>query len=279
MSNHSRRRKKKKIGRILLVLLCAALACVFAYSAYQVYETVFAPGGYYQSNKNAQQVQQSYVTISTPASPTPTPQGTVEAEQEEEIILDPEVSPVTVDFDALSSRNSEIIAWLYCPNTVINYPVVQTDDNMYYLHKDIDGNYSSYGTLFVDCLLEKGFKSTNNVIYGHHMNDGKMFAKLVDYAYQSYYDEHPVMYLNTPDINYRVELFAGYVTSMDSDTYTFSFSDAAENQAWLDSVIAQSKFQSNVDVKAGDKILTLSTCTYDYDDARFVVLGKLVPIH
>ena len=111
------------------------------------------------------------------------------------------------------------------------------------------------------------------------MNDGKMLAHLVDYTHQNYYDEHPIMYLNTPEMNYRIELFAGYVTSMDSDTYKLSFTSDAENQQWLDSVISQSRFQSNVDVKITDKILTLSTCTYDYDDARFVVLGKMVPIH
>lgn len=269
----------KKSVKILLIILCIALVCVFAYSAYRVYQTVFAPGGYYQSNKNAQAVQQTYTKPASTAAPTPVPAGTEVAKVEEEVILDPEVSPIDVDFEALQKRNPDIVGWIYCPNTVINYPVVQTDDNMYYLHRDIDGNYSSYGTLFVECLSQKGFKDNNNIIYGHHMNDGKMFAKLVDYAYQSYYDEHPVLYLNTPERNYRIELFTGYVTSMDSDTYKITFDNEAENQAYLDSVISQSKFKSDVDVKTGDKICTLSTCTYDYDDARFVVQGKLVAIH
>jgi sortase B len=88
-----------------------------------------------------------------------------------------------------------------------------------------------------------------------------------------------VFYLNTPDMNYRVELFAGYVTDMNSDTYSISFASAEDNQKWLDSVTSQSAFESAVAVKPGDKILTLSTCTYEYDDARFVVLGKMIPIH
>lgn len=271
----------KKSVKILLTLLCIVFVCVFGVSAYKVYETVFAPGGYYQSNHNAKEVQQSYTkpaASSALPSPTPIPAGTVQAAGEQ-IVLDPEVSPIEVDFEALKQRNPEIVAWLYCPNTVINYPITQTEDNMYYLHKDIDSNYSSYGTLFVECLNQKEFKDKNNIIYGHHMNDGKMFAKLVDYVYQNYYDEHPVMYLNTPEMNYRIELFSGYVTPMDSDTYLLSFTSEAENQEWIDSCIAQSRFQSNVDVKTSDKILTLSTCTYDYDDARFVVQGKMVPIH
>lgn len=278
----------KKPVRILFTVLCIIFVGVFAYSGYKIYDTVFAAGGYYQSNKNAKEMQNAYVkpaeataapaASADPAAPALDPSQT-SARPAEEIVLDPEVSPIDVDFKSLKERNSEVVGWLYCPDTVINYPVMQTDDNMVYLHKDIDGNYSSYGTLFVECLCQKDFKSTNNIIYGHHMNDGKMLAKLVDYARQDYYNQHPVFYLNTPDMNYRVELFAGFVTDMNSDTYAISFGSEAENQAWLDKIIAQSTFESSVGVKPGDKILTLSTCTYEYDNARFVVLGKMVPIH
>ena len=206
--------------------------------------------------------------------------GSAQAEQaEEELLLDPEISPITVDFEALRQRNADVTGWLYCPETAVNYAVVQTKDNMSYLHSDFDGNYSSYGTLFVDCLCEKDFQGANSIIYGHHMNDGKMFAMLVNYARQDYFNRHPVFYLSTPEMNYRVELFAGYITGMYSDSYEVFFATPEEKQEWLDSVIAQSIFTSPVEVRPGDRILTLSTCTYEYDDARFVVHGKLVPIH
>ena len=277
----------KKPVRILFIILCIFFIGVFIFSGCKIYQTVFAPGGYLESNKNTQEMQNTYVkpAASTLAPSTPAPvEGGTEAPAAtpagtEEIVLDDEVSPIQVDFAALQARNPDVTGWIYCPDTPINYVVVQTDDNMFYLHKDIDGNYSSYGTLFVECLNQKNFSDTNNIIYGHHMNDGKMFAKLVNYAKQDYYNQHPVFYLNTPDMNYRVELFAGYVTDMNSDTYKISFATAEENQAWLDSVISQSAFESAVGVKPGDKILTLSTCTYEYDDARFVVLGKMIPIH
>lgn len=211
--------------------------------------------------------------------PTETEKQEPQSEEQTEILLDPEISPIEVDFEALCQRNGDVVAWLYCPDTVISYPVVQTENNMDYLHKDIDGNYSSYGTLFVECLCRKDFQDTNTVIYGHHMNDGRMFAKLVKYAKQDYYNQHPVFYLNTPEMNYRVELFSGYITDMNSHTFDVDFANAEENQAWLDSIIAQSSFSSSVEVRPGDRILTLSTCTYEYDDARFVVHGKMVPIH
>ena len=278
----------KKPVRILFTVLCIIFIGVFLFSGYKVYQTVFAPGGYHESNKNAQEMQNTYVK---PAASTLAPSAVTEAADTEpqptaepvagteEIVLDDEVSPIQVDFAALKARNPDVVGWLYCPDTVINYVVLQTEDNMTYLHTDIDGNYSSYGTLFVECLNQKGFTDTNNIIYGHHMNDGKMFAKLIDYSKQETYDQHPVFYLNTPDQNYRIELFSAYVTDMNSDTYKISFESAEDNQAWLDSIIAQSAFESNVSVKPGDQILTLSTCTYEYDDARFVVHGKMIPIH
>ena len=260
----------KKPVKVLFTVLCIVFVGVFIFSGYQIYKTVFASGGYYSSNKNNREYQNSYVK----------PAADKEKNQpDDEIILDPEVSPIDVDFETLGQRCEDIVGWLYCPDTVINLPVTKYDDNMFYLHKDIDGNYSSYGTLFVECMCQPDYKDTNTIIYGHHMNDGKMFAKLVEYNYQSYYDQHPLFYLNTPKYNYRIELFAGFVTKNDSDVYNINFASDEEFTAWLESLESQSKFQSSVEVGPGDKILTLSTCTYEYDDARFVVLGKMVPIH
>ncbi len=193
-------------------------------------------------------------------------------------ILEEENSPIVVDFDALLERNGEIAGWLYCPETVISYPVVDAVDNSFYLHKDIDLNYSAYGTLFTEALGGRNFDNDNTVIYGHHMNDGKMFAGIVNYARQDYYDRHPTLYLNTPEVNYRIDLFAGFLTDMYSSAYTCNFLTEEEMQDWLDDVTAQSAFRSEVSVSPGDKIITLSTCTYEYDTARYVVMGRMVPI-
>ena len=262
----------KKPIKVLFVILCIVFIGIFLYSGYKIYETVLAPGGYYTSNKNNKEYQSSYVRPKASATPA-------QQSGEPEIVLDPETSPIDVDFTSLSQRCEDIVGWLYCPDTVINLPVVRYDDNMFYLHKDIDGNYSSYGTLFVECLCHGDFSDNNTIVYGHHMNDGKMFAKLVEYNYQSYYDEHPLFYLNTPEYNYRIELFAGFVTKMDSDVYAINFDSPQANQEWLDSVRAQSTFQSDVEVIPGDKLITMSTCTYEYDDARYVLIGKMVAIH
>lgn len=193
-------------------------------------------------------------------------------------IFENDYSPVMVDFDGLTKRNGDVCAWLYSPDTVISYPVVQTGDNSYYLHLDIDKNYSSYGTLFIETLDEPGINSDNTIIYGHHMNDGSMFASIVNYAKQNYYDKHPMLYLNTPEINYRVDVFAALLTDMYSDVYTTDFMTDADLEAWLTAVKDASAIETDVEVRPGDRMLTLSTCTYEYDTARYTVIGKLVPI-
>ena len=193
-------------------------------------------------------------------------------------VLDDAASPIVVDFEALAERNSDVCGWLYCPNTVISYPVVQAEDNSFYLHRDIDLNYSSYGTLFTEAMSAKDFDNDNSIIYGHHMKDGGMFAGLVNYGKMNYYEKHPVFYLNTPEMNYRVEVFAAFLTDMYSDAYNNSFDSDEEMQAWLDAARELSAIKTDVEVQPGDRVLTLSTCTYEYDTARYVVMGKMVPI-
>lgn len=193
-------------------------------------------------------------------------------------IMEEDSSPIVVDFDGLQERNSEVCGWLYSPDTVISYPVVQAENNSKYLHKDIDLNYSSYGTLFTETNSERYFNNDNTIIYGHHMNDGSMFASIVNYARQNYYEKHPVIYLNTPEINYRVDIFAAFLTDMYSDVYIPNFPTDEEMQAWLDAAVEQSAIETDITVLPGDKILTMSTCTYEYDTARYVVLGRMAPI-
>ena len=128
-------------------------------------------------------------------------------------------------------------------------------------------------------MCASDFSSYNNIVYGHHMNDGSMFASLDGYRKTAgYYEEHPVMYLNTPTQNYRVDVFAGYLTDADSSTYTIVFPDEGSFLTYCRDMKAQSDFASDVVIEPGDRIITLSTCAYDWYDARYVVQGKLVPL-
>ena len=262
---------KKSVKAIIIILLIICVG-VFLFAGYKLIskEIEYKKAQNFYNDLSSAYTNRNDSEDSAPKA-TPKP--------EDEVILDDEVSPLSTDWDTLLKDYPDIVAWLYSPDTVINYPVAQYDDNAYYLNRQLNGTYNSSGTLFVECLNSKNFADNNNIIYGHHMNDGSMFASLESYSNQEFYEKHPVMYLNTPKYNYRIELFAAYVTPATSDTYDITLGDDASWQSYLDTAISSSKFTSDVDVKPGDKIITLSTCTYEYNDARYVVQGKLVPIH
>lgn len=179
-----------------------------------------------------------------------------------------------VDWEKLRKKNPDVIAWIFSPDTKINYPVTVGRDNAYYLTRLIDGTKNSSGTIFVDQINKPDFSDDNTVLHGHHMKNGGMFASLENYKKQAYFDEHPTMYLLTPEKNYRIELFAGHVR--DASVFDCTFADGKAQQAFIDAVRKKSNFKSPVEVAEGDKIITLSTCDYSFDDARYALFGKLV---
>ena len=119
---------------------------------------------------------------------------------------------------------------------------------------------------------------SNTILYGHHMNNGSMFASLADYKKEGYLEDHPVLYYYTPDQIYMLEVFACFITGPDSDVYTFNFTSPEEFENYLESWRSRSNSDTDVEVNGKDHIMTLSTCTYEYEDARYVVMGKIVPM-
>ncbi len=194
-----------------------------------------------------------------------------ETEEKSEPILE-------IDFSTLQETNPEIIAWLYCPDTEINYPVAQGTDNSYYLTHLADGTYNRNGCLFVDCQNASDFSDDNTIIYGHHMKSGKMFAGLINYKSQEYFEQHPVVYLITPEHQYEIRLFAGYTAEVNSDSYYLQLGDSHSLAEWMREAATRSDFKAAMQLTTKDRIVTLSTCAYDFQNARYVVHGKLVEI-
>jgi sortase B len=242
-----------KGGRILRTGLFVLLLGVFCVSAYQLYQ-------YWREGQENQKVTDRLFSQAV----------TVEEQTEDTS----SAVPISVDFDQLKKENQDIVAWLYCPDTIINYPVLQAEDNSYYLHRLADGSDNKAGSLFMDCRNQEDCSDWDTVIYGHHMKDKSMFGTLVNYREQEYYDQHPVLYLFTPEKEYEIDLVAGFVTEADSEVYTLP-----QSQEELDDLLTQAKevstFLSDVEVLPEERIVTLSTCSYEYEDARFVVLGVL----
>lgn len=184
--------------------------------------------------------------------------------------------PILVDFELLQAENKDIVAWIYCEDTVINYPIVQGEDNQYYVRRLIDGSYNTAGTLFLDFRNSGDLSDCNSIIYGHNMTNDTMFGTLVEYKDQAYYEAHPTLWILTPERAYRIDLLAGLVTSSDDlSTYCF-YGDTSELHAGLEKSIAASTFDAGVtDFSAIDQIVTLSTCTYEHPTARYVVIGSM----
>lgn len=186
-----------------------------------------------------------------------------------------EPAPVgpTIDFAGLKGINKDCVAWIYIEDTAINYPVVQGTDNSYYLKHLIDGKWNSAGCIFLDSRVDSDISDRHSIIYGHHMKDGTMFSGLTKYKKQDYYESHPEGLLITPEQTYRIEFFAGYVASVDDPSWKVWFESDAAYETWINEAKNRSWFTSTHSPAVTDRVLTLSTCSYEFDNARYVLHG------
>ncbi len=182
-----------------------------------------------------------------------------------------------IDFNALRKVNSDIVAWIYYEGTDIDYPVVQGKDNDYYLHIAFDDTWALAGTLFVDAITEAPFKQFNTIIYGHHMRDGSMFGDLQKLKDKEYCDKHPQLELITPDGKYHLMIWAFLNQPSDSQVYLTNFHDKDDIRDYIDYVKSAADYVTDVKVTPEDKLVLLSTCAYEYQNARYMVIGKMVP--
>lgn len=190
------------------------------------------------------------------------------------------LAPIRVDFKSLLDVTEDVKGWIYCADTNINYPVLHGATNNTYLRHTYDGEYNIAGSIFIETDNDPNFKDANTIVYGHHMNDGSMFANLEDWADQKYYEDHPVMWILTPKQDYMLVLVAGYHTAAGSDTYTMFHEPDEEMRAYLDKAVEKSDFITNLRLPLGKNThyVVLSTCAYIFDNARYVLHGLLVPV-
>lgn len=188
-----------------------------------------------------------------------------------------EVTPIQVDFDSLLADCQDIRGWIYCEGTSINYPVVQGKTNTQYLRHAYTGRYAVSGSIFLDSANGGLFEDCNNIIYGHCMKDGTMFACLSQWSVQEFYNEHPIIWLLTPEQDYKIEVFSGYVTPALSGAHTVYIESNDSFKDYIEKAYQSSDFECSIELDPDAKYILLSTCNYKYDDARYVLHGKLVP--
>ncbi|PYG84308.1 sortase B [Ruminiclostridium sufflavum DSM 19573] len=182
----------------------------------------------------------------------------------------------SVDFTLLEKINKDVVGWLASEGTEIDYPVVQGKDNDFYLSHLFTGESNKLGSIFMDYRNHKDFSDKNTIIYGHNMKNGSMFSALTKYKAQSYYDSFPTMLLYTPAGNFSVEWFAGIVTDGNYESVRLDFKDENDFKSYINSLKEKSTFEANTLVEADDRIITLCTCSYEFDNARYALFGKLI---
>ena len=267
-SNPTHKRKKRKNNKVLYYVLLFVLLAVLVFSAIKIIS--------YLNQQRLSEKQQDAITdeFVTPVYNGEDTSGDGENSGLSTKPGEPQPEQIRVNFDKLIEKYPDVVGYIYGANTGINYPIVQGNDNDYYLKHDYDGNNNNNGSIFMEYLCRDDFGSRNSIIYGHHMKSGRMFAALENYKSQGYYDAHPYFYIYTPYQNYRLDVFAGCVVEGDAEIY--SLSPSSDTIAEL---VARSTFKSKIGTPVGN-IVTLSTCDYTsgYSDPRYVVLGQLVPI-
>ena len=205
----------------------------------------------------------------------PEPEETEEPE-EKPVYVDPYAGALAaMDFTALREVNSDVLGWILIPGTVISYPLLQGDDNSYYLNHTWKKWTNVVGSIFLECQNSPGLSDFNTVVYGHRMNNGSMFASLKYYKQQSYWAQHPKVYITDDNGAHCYEIFAVYEISTAGDTYKLSFHTDQSKQAYIDYCLEKSVIDTGLTPTVYDKILTLSTCTGNGHATRWVVQALL----
>lgn len=183
----------------------------------------------------------------------------------------------------LKNMNKDFVGVLSIPDTIINYPVMYTEGEDYYLRRSFDKKQSDAGTLFIDKHNNIDPIDDNIIIYGHNMKNGTMFHELLNYKKESFYKNHKYIYFNKVDNSEKYEIIAVFYSKVYYETdnvfkyYKFyNASNEEELNDYVKNIKKLSLYNTNVNAKLGDKFITLSTCEYSQENGRFVVVAKKV---
>ena len=179
---------------------------------------------------------------------------------------------------ALREVNPDVLGWIRIPDTKVDYPLLQGEDNDFYLQHTWDKTPNSVGSIFMEHLNSPDLMDYNTIIYGHNMNNGSMFSALQDFALQSHWQTHPYVYIVTDAGVYRYEIFAFSQASVESLTYGLNPALDHTKENFLDLSLENSRIDTGIRPAITDRILTLSTCSgMDYS-SRYVLQARLAMV-
>ncbi|MBS4210033.1 class B sortase [Bacillus sp. FJAT-50079] len=250
MKQLSNKRKKNKSFQHLTTIICL---CIFCFSLYQLTKIYFE----YRGNSQAlAEIQEIYL-----------PETEMQEQNKEQVVRQ--------SFQPLLEINQEIVGWITIDQTKIDYPILQAENNEYYLDRNYRHEKTRAGSLFMDYRNDVQGSDKHTIIYGHRMKDGSMFGQISKFLDQSFLDEHPSFYFDTLYEGYEAEIFSVYETTTDFYYIETDFSDDQVYQSFIDEIKNRSVVQTNIDVGMDDQIITLSTCDNWRSNGRLVMHAKL----
>ena len=175
-----------------------------------------------------------------------------------------------IDFKKLKSQNQDIAGWIYIRGTTIDYPIVQGKDNEEYLHQDFNKKKSSSGTIFLDNNCKKDFTSDNNIIYGHHMKNGTMFAQLLKFREKSFLKKHNEIMIFTPDRTIHLKVISAYAQKA-QNKIPVTFANDEQKKAYIKKIESMSEQTIKTSRINDSHIYTFVTCSYEGEDNRTYV--------
>lgn len=273
-------KKTGKIGlttmkKVILAVLCCIFVAGFCITGYQLWKTLDT----YQSGEEVYEELKQYAppplraeeSEQSNSSGTAEPSGSPEVTETTDTSEESNTSSAW--FDALYAINPDVVGWIRLDGCGIDYPIVQGEDNDYYLSHLFDLEENKSGCIFLDCRNDAAFTDRNSIIYGHNMKNGSMFAGLNNYLQQAFYEEHPSFQIFTPQASYTVNIFAGYAADLQDRAWSVQLDNDAYFEDWLKERMQKSVFYSDVTPSVTDQIITLSTCANRSNDTRFVLFG------
>ena len=276
-----KRNKKNKKAWPLYALLAASIVAVAIFSVLlgrELYTNWQSQSFYSELSSDIETRPQA--TAAPRPSPTPGGTGAEDAgsgdsapDEQEDAAFVP-----YMDFEALGEKFPGVVGWIKLEGTAIDYPIMHWTDNDYFLGHLPDGTSHRSGSIFLDYRNSPDFMDKSILIYGHASRTQEMFGSLKNYRGQEYYDAHPHAYIYTPERDYALLFIAGYLVDSGTETPPMSFKDEEAFLKHIDDIKRRSFFRSDVVVGPDDRIVNLCTCAYDFDNARLILVGKLVEI-
>ena len=265
--------KKREKKRKLIIAACSLVAAVcMGYLGFYSYQDRRAAETY---DALSQQRESPGPLNGTHEPAGPTAQYTLDGEREPKEVLE-KYKKFVKDYKGL-------IGWVKIDDTNIDYPVMQTDDNQYYLTHNLNQEYDRNGSVFMDKDCDVLKPSTNLILYGHHMRSGRMFGQLDRYEKKDFWEKHPYIQFDTiyEEGTWEVMyVFRSRVYSQKEIVFKYyQFIDANSEQEFIsnmEEMAAMSLYDTGVTAEYGDQLLTLSTCDYEETNGRFVVVAKKV---